>query len=328
MATELALRGVDAYASACRTTPQLVRRSHARSGVGLYGWHMPTTREVRVPETQELTLSVHLGGARRVRVYTESGLSRTFSRPGDITLIPRGRSIHYRTDGRVDFATVHFSPRSACVARDRIGAGLLDLSHCLFALRDAYVVATVQTLMRATSTSSPDGKRYFVKLLDALTWHLARVVDEGDAEAVRLPASAAASCPASAGANFDVVIDWIEANLAEKLPLDALADRAGVGRTTFAQQFARRFGCSPHRYILLRRMEKARALLQEGRLRVTEIAYDLGFSSQSHFSTAYKAVTGESPRDVVARTSQQAVNRSPAPAEAKPGQGKSVSCAG
>lgn len=302
MATKSALRGVDAYANACRTTPLLERRSGARNGVGLYGWHMPTTREVHIPETQELTLSVHLGGARRVRVYTESGLSHTFSRPGDITLIPRGRSIHYRTDGRVDFATVHFPAQSACVARDRVGAGLLNLPHCLFAVRDAYVVATVQTLMRATSTSSPTDQRYFAKLLDALTWHLARVVEEGNAETVRLPASSAAPSPSPAGANFDAVIDWIDANLAEKLSLDELADRAGIGRTTFAQQFVRRFGCSPHRYILLRRMEKARALLQEGGLRVTEIAYDLGFSSQSHFSTAYKAVTGESPRDVIART--------------------------
>jgi AraC family transcriptional regulator len=52
---------------------------------------------------------------------------------------------------------------------------------------------------------------------------------------------------------------------------------------------------------MIRRMEKARAMLHEGRLRVTDIAYELGFSSQSHFSTAYKAVNGKSPREVIAR---------------------------
>ncbi|WP_420468433.1 helix-turn-helix domain-containing protein [Panacagrimonas sp.] len=301
MANEAVLSGVEAYANACHTTPQLERRGRSRDGVGLYGWQMPTTREVHIPETQELTLSVHLGGARRVRVYTESGLSQTFSRPGDITLIPRGQSIHYRTDGRVDFATVHFPAQSACVARDRIGTGLLNLPHCLFALRDEYVVATVQTLIRAKSTSSPDDQRYFAKLLDSLTWHLARVVEDGNAETVRLPALIAAPSSVTAGANFDAVIAWIDANLAEKMTLDELADRAGIGRTTFAQQFARRFGCPPHRYIMIRRMEKARAMLHEGRLRVTDIAYELGFSSQSHFSTAYKAINGETPREVIAR---------------------------
>ncbi len=301
MANEAVLSGVEAYASACHTSPLLERRGRSRDGVGLYGWQMPTTREVHISETQELTLSVHLGGARRVRVYTESGLSQSFSRPGDITLIPRGQSIHYRTDGRVDFATVHFPAQSACVARDRIGAGLLNLPHCLFALRDEYVVATVQTLMRAKSTSLPDDQRYFAKLLDSLTWHLARVVEDGNAETVRLPVSIAAPSSVTAGANFDAVIAWIDANLSEKLSLDELADHAGIGRTTFAQQFTRRFGCSPHRYIMIRRMEKARAMLHEGRLRVTDIAYELGFSSQSHFSTAYKAVNGESPREVIAR---------------------------
>ena len=297
------LRGVDAYAKACRTTPKLERRARSRDGVGLYGWHMPTTREVHVPETRDLTLSVHLGGARRVRVYTESGLSREFSKPGDITLIPRGRSIHYRTDGHVDFATVHFPVHSASIARDRVGAGLLNLPHCLFALRDTYVVSTVQTLLGAKQAMSADDRRYFAKLLDALTWHLARIVEAGDAEMVRLPSTPDTALPPQVGADLDAAIEWIESDLSAKLTLDDLAQHAGTGRTTFALQFARRFGCSPHRYILLRRMERARALLMGGRLSVTAIAYELGFSSQSHFSTAFRSVTGQSPRDVIERPS-------------------------
>lgn len=304
MTNKSGLRGVEAYARACHSRPQLVRRGQSRDGIGLYGWQLPTTREVHIPQTQELTLSVHLGGARRVRVYTEAGWSQTFSRPGDITLIPRGQSIHYRTDGWVDFATVHFPARSGCVASDRVGKGLLNLPHCVFALRDAYAVATVQTLMRATSAASPDDRRYFAKLLDALAWHLARVVDAGNAETVQLPAARSTPEATQTLANLDAVVEWIDANLAEKLSLDALAARAGLGRTGFTQQFARRFGCSPHRFIMQRRIERARALLEAGQQRVTDIAYELGFSSQSHFSTAYKAFTGQLPREVFARATR------------------------
>lgn len=81
MTNKSGLRGVEAYARACHSRPQLVRRGQSRDGIGLYGWQLPTTREVHIPQTQELTLSVHLGGARRVRVYTEAGWSQTFRGP-------------------------------------------------------------------------------------------------------------------------------------------------------------------------------------------------------------------------------------------------------
>ncbi len=297
MDPHVAIPAVEAYSEACRTTPSLVRDGNARRRVGLYGWTTAPTKEVHIAETRELIVSVHLGGARRVRVYTEQGLSRSFSKPGDITLIPRGQPVSYRTEGQVEFATVHF-PVDDAMRRSSNDSWneLAKLQVCLFALQDDYVVASVKTLMRASRSASPtsrDDQRYFSRLFDALTCHLSRIVKDGNAEQVRLgrlEQPAMIIVP-----DFDEVLRQIETRLADKLSLRDLADCAGVCRSLFAQEFAKRFGCSAHRFITQRRIERAKLLLRQGERRVTDIAYEVGFSGHSHFSTTFRAVTGSTP---------------------------------
>lgn len=305
MAHDIGIRGVDAYSQACRTTPLMERKSAERTGISLYGWGVKPDKELYVSESQELTLAVHLSGARRVRVFTDGGLSRRFSRPGDITLIPRGQSISYLTDGEVEFATAHFPLDAAKIFRDVAGDRLLNLPHCLFAIRDDYVVSSVRTLMRAPALSSRSTRHYVTHLLNSLAWHLVRVVADGNAEPVRLAQWQTTVDGAPREPDFDAAIAQIDARLGDRIGLQELADHAGMGRTRFCEKFTQRYGCSPHRFILRRRIEKAKALLREGRSNVTAIAYELGFSSPSHFSVAFKAATHLSPLEFAARANAE-----------------------
>jgi len=52
----------------------------------------------------------------------------------------------------------------------------------------------------------------------------------------------------------------------------------------------------PHRYVLRRRTERARELLRQPGATILEVALACGFSSQSHFATVFRALTGVSPR--------------------------------
>ena len=298
----IAIPAVDAYSEACRAGPSLSRDSHSRQSVELHGWRTGPTKEVHIVQTRELILSVHLGGARRVRVFTEQGLSRSFSKPGDITLIPSGKPVSYRTEGEVEFATVHF-PIDAPTQRDAdMWAEMSSLQVCLFALRDDYALASVKALMQASNASSREGARYVATLFEALTCHIARVVEKSDAEQVRL---ARLTEPLNLGPDFDAVLKQIDSRLGEKLSLQELADHAGVCRSIFAEQFAARYGCSAHRFITQRRIEKAKNLLLQGKLSVTDIAYEVGFSGQSHFSTTFKALTGTVPTAYAERAQRQ-----------------------
>ena len=299
MSKQIAMRGVEAYRRACQTAPTVERRGSARAGINLYGWGVIPDKEMHVPRSRELTVAIHLRGASRVRVFTERGLSHSVSRPGHITLIPRGQSITYLTDGEVEVATAHLMPSASRLFQDRLGDRLLDLSQCLFAVREEYVCSSVRTLLQAplSAFTSRDAQRYVESLLTAITWQLARVAEVGGGESVKLAqwAPGARASTASRGPDFDAVIEAIESRLGDPLSLEELAQRAGVGRTRFAASFMQHFGCTPHRYIVGRRIDRAKELLREGRRSMTSIAYELGFSSPSHFSAAFKASTRTSP---------------------------------
>ena len=53
---------------------------------------------------------------------------------------------------------------------------------------------------------------------------------------------------------------------------------------------------SPHQYILQQRIGEARRLLTAGGMTLAELATHLGFADQSHFSRAFRKVTGTTPR--------------------------------
>lgn len=69
--------------------------------------------------------------------------------------------------------------------------------------------------------------------------------------------------------------------------LAALAQTAGYSRAHFVRLFGRTTGTTPHRYVLLRRLEQARHLLLTSSLPLAEVASATGFSSQSHLNSAF-----------------------------------------
>lgn len=84
------------------------------------------------------------------------------------------------------------------------------------------------------------------------------------------------------------LLDHIEDHLAEDLSLEAMAERAGLPATQLWRSFRAHLGTSPHQYIVLRRLEHARRLLEDGTEPIAEIAVQSGFSSQSHLASAFK----------------------------------------
>jgi len=89
--------------------------------------------------------------------------------------------------------------------------------------------------------------------------------------------------------------DRIDAASHEDWPVCRLAAVSGVSVTHFAHAFRQAFGLPPHRYLLTRRIERAKALLRDTDRPVTEIAFDTGWNSLGTFGRTFRDVTDESP---------------------------------
>ena len=91
------------------------------------------------------------------------------------------------------------------------------------------------------------------------------------------------------------VRDLMDRAFAAPLDVPALARSAHVSEDYFSRSFKAAFGETPHRYLLRRRMERAKALLRGGELPVTEVCLAVGFTSLGSFSTQFRRFVGESP---------------------------------
>jgi AraC-like DNA-binding protein len=89
--------------------------------------------------------------------------------------------------------------------------------------------------------------------------------------------------------------DLIDRDFAAPLDVPALAREAHASRAHFVRSFKRAFGETPHRYLLRRRIERAKELLRNTPLSVTEVSLAVGFRSLGSFSSAFRQLVGESP---------------------------------
>jgi len=89
----------------------------------------------------------------------------------------------------------------------------------------------------------------------------------------------------------------MEANLEEPLSTDEIAQLAGVSRRQLERLFKQYLGSLPSRYYLELRLQRARQLLRDTSHSIVQVGLMCGFSSGSHFSTAFSALFGHTPRD-------------------------------
>lgn len=90
--------------------------------------------------------------------------------------------------------------------------------------------------------------------------------------------------------------EYIEKHLSEELTIATLADQVPMSQFHFARAFKAATGEPPHRYINQRRIERAKILLSLKQLSVAEIAYQTGFSNQSHFTAQFRKNVGMTPK--------------------------------
>lgn len=89
--------------------------------------------------------------------------------------------------------------------------------------------------------------------------------------------------------------DYLEAHLAENVSLSEVAATCSLSAAHFARGFRLSVGMPPHRYLVHRRVARARELLARTRLPLSDIAVQCGFADQSHLSRVFRRVLGITP---------------------------------
>jgi AraC family transcriptional regulator len=165
----------------------------------------------------------------------------------------------------------------------------LSSARMRFAFVDGFLSSTIDALAKELYSPSERGTLYADTLADALAIHLVHISSKR-AE-VALP-----RCRLS-GSALQRVRDRIEADLGGGLSTAELAREAHLSPYHFSRVFKAATGLPPHSYLTARRIERAKELLVTSEMPMSEIALEIGFSSQAHLTDCFHRLVGVTPRE-------------------------------
>jgi AraC family transcriptional regulator len=261
--------------------------------VGLEAAHYRATpaHELDQPPLTHHMLVLFTGPPEEFSLRYE-GVKRHVPPPaGAISLVPAGAPLRVRSSGTKDQLHVQLEP--GLVARVAAEAFDLDPARLTLPPLDGLHLPHLQGALGALeaelTAGGAGGSLAAESLANVLAVQLLRHV-----LAPRRPERGRDG--ALPRARLRAVVEHIEEHLDASPTLEQIAAVARLSPYHFARQFKAATGLPPHQYVIVRRVERARQLLQGGNdLSLAEIAAHAGFSDQSQFCHHFKRLVGVTP---------------------------------
>jgi AraC family transcriptional regulator len=240
---------------------------------------------------RDLALGVYLSGRHLVRRKIGAAVVEGWSDPGTINLTPPGVEGTWEASASSRAAVMVIRP--AFISRaleEHWGADSSKVEIKMqFLIRDPVIEAITLSLAREAASGSPAGRPYMESGCEFLAHHL-----------IYRYSSLSRPPPRSVGGlssrGLGLVLQYIEDTLGQPIKLRALAALAGISVRHFERAFRQSTGVPPHAYVMERRLHLARDLLiNQPELPIEQITLRVGFSSSSHFSSAFRRRTGFTP---------------------------------
>ena len=213
---------------------------------------------------------------------------------------------------RYESSTLAFNPL------DRAGARLYDPQSSFTIVPAAAADQSAQDTSGSGQTSlctnADESGDHIIRSLSIALETVELEHDEHCAQALRLAIAARLTGPQARGedcagdADFNGrpiqalqkwrlkrVVEYVDANLSNKVSLLDLAEVAGLSRMHFASQFRTATGLRPHEFLLRRRIRRSKELLRNSPMTIGRIALTVGFQTQAHFTTVFKRFVGCTP---------------------------------
>jgi len=229
-------------------------------------------------------------GPVRHEWHVDGHTHRVTSGSGSVLIVPNGLEASVRVwRARPDMQWILELDPATMRQRltESLGGSQLDLiPH--FDVTDSQLLRLLQTLYADLCSGSPAGSLFGETVGAALALHLAQHYSTR-------PGATGQPAGGVAEKSLRRVLEYIQANLAGELHLQELAGVADLSTFHFAKLFKHSTGYSPHQYVLQRRLERAKALLRNPHISLSEVSLRAGFADQSHLSNVFRRFVGLTP---------------------------------
>jgi AraC family transcriptional regulator len=254
----------------------------------------------RIPALDHHRVGVHVGAPVKANCYCNERRHSRIQAHGDADVIPAGLDGQWTDESACTIFSVWISEDFVQRTVEQLESKASEARlRPRFQMRDSrfqHLAWALHAELEADHASDP---LYAESLCTAMVVRLigsAPLLDKLDKKRSMLAPKTAAR-----------VIEFIETHLDQRLTLGELAAHAGLSVPHFKVLFRETLGMPVHRYVVQRRVERARALLLQGRLSASQIALETGFAHQSHMAHWMGRLLGVTPRALV-RSSEVPMN--------------------
>ncbi len=252
-------------------------------------------REIVIPASDDHCIVKNLGAPFFASVYPRKRRFEGKMLTDDTAIIPAGSSWVCRADGSEPAVMLLLYLRPLFV---RSATG--DLNFCVHELgltpqigfKDKHICHIAMSLLHELNEVSVDGRHYADSLATGLAIQLVRRYSS----LKDIHVGHGGMAPHKLRQAIALIDHHLSDEEEGRVALRAVARAVRMSYFHFSRAFKQSMGMTATNYIAERRIERAKKMLEETELSISEIALRAGFSSQSHFTTAFRRLAGATPK--------------------------------
>jgi AraC family transcriptional regulator len=156
-------------------------------------------------------------------------------------------------------------------------------------VQDNTIMNIINLFLEEVKSNGSNGKHYFEMLKKLLSNYFIKNYSNykdilNQTESVKIKPE-----------DIEIIKSYIISNMSLEISIDTLAFQLNMSKFYFLKEFKKATGITPYQYIIKIKLEVAKKLLQKTQKSLVEIALELGFSDQSHFTRTFTKQVGTSP---------------------------------
>lgn len=257
-------------------------------GLGL-AWIESTPHEVHADVVTERSglVMIDTGATQADFRYGAKSMSCEF-RPGSIGFFAAGTELNSSRWRWANARRIYVDLQAAVPGADGLLASMRPFPrNTEIEFRDPELTSVLRAMVAEVAAGSPQGPLYAQCLSLGIAMRLnERAAPRGAARVERGKLSAA---------QLRRIDDLVDSQLSKEISLTELAAVAGFSPSQFARLFKKTLGCTPHQYVLRRRLERTKELVIGSDLPLAFVASAAGFASQSHMTSAFVRIFKSPP---------------------------------
>jgi AraC family transcriptional regulator len=282
------------------TSPLLSSRGTGWQHVMVRTYHEPSQLEETVfPGGSDIYLVLITNGHIQVDERKLDGPWTTYPiHAGEWFLTPAGGepyALRWKSLSTGPLTTLHLHLNVDLFSRTVQQVGEYDPTHVMVQERTgfqdtllAHIAHSLQQELQHPASAGMVGKLYAETAAQMLIAHLLRHYTAADVSIHDSPRKLSSH-------QMRRLMEFLLAHLNQNLSLEMLAQQVGFSPYHFARLFRETTGESPHQFVLRHRLDVAKHLLKETNTPLAQIALEVGFPQQSHFTQAFKRYVGTTP---------------------------------